>query len=340
MHRFSVSRRAAIGGALATACAAAWPAEAAVKPRARVIADNDFSGDPDGLFQLAHHLLSPSVTIPLVIGSHLHADEAWGDRQHQAARAAAKASELAALIRGDPGPSVIAGAEAAIASRSGWHPSPATEAIVREAMRSDTRLPLYYCAGAGLTELALAWLSEPAIAKRLKLVWIGGPEHKGLAYPPPGKPQPEYNLTIDRLAAQILFDESGIEIWQVPRDAYRQMLIGLAELDELAAQSGALGRWLKAQLDGIMAAVGPSFSLGETYALGDSPLVTLTALQSAFEPDPSSSRYALRPTPQIGDDGGYRANPRGRPMRVYTQIDTRLTFGDMAAKFRAFGHGS
>lgn len=30
-------------------------------PRMRVIIDNDFSGDPDGLFQLAHHLLSPSV---------------------------------------------------------------------------------------------------------------------------------------------------------------------------------------------------------------------------------------------------------------------------------------
>jgi len=27
--------------------------------RARVIIDNDFAGDPDGLFQLAHHVLSP-----------------------------------------------------------------------------------------------------------------------------------------------------------------------------------------------------------------------------------------------------------------------------------------
>lgn len=26
-------------------------------PIARVIVDNDFAGDPDGLFQLAHHLL-------------------------------------------------------------------------------------------------------------------------------------------------------------------------------------------------------------------------------------------------------------------------------------------
>jgi purine nucleosidase len=34
-----------------------------------VIIDNDFGGDPDGLFQLAHHLLSPSVEIKGIIRS-------------------------------------------------------------------------------------------------------------------------------------------------------------------------------------------------------------------------------------------------------------------------------
>jgi len=33
--------------------------EDVVKPRMRIIIDNDFGGDPDGLFQLVHHLLSP-----------------------------------------------------------------------------------------------------------------------------------------------------------------------------------------------------------------------------------------------------------------------------------------
>lgn len=41
-----------------------------VKPRIRVIIDNDFGDAPDGLFQLAHHLLSPSVEISVIIGSH------------------------------------------------------------------------------------------------------------------------------------------------------------------------------------------------------------------------------------------------------------------------------
>ena len=73
----------------------------------------------------------------------------------------------------------------------------------------------------------------------------------------------------------------------------------------------------------------------ETYVLGDSPLVTLTALQTFFEPDPASSSYSQFPTPRLALDGTYGDNPAGRPMRVYTRIDTRLTFADMVAKFRA-----
>jgi hypothetical protein len=39
--------------------------------RFRIITDNDYAGDPDGLMQLAHHLLSPSVEIRGIISSHL-----------------------------------------------------------------------------------------------------------------------------------------------------------------------------------------------------------------------------------------------------------------------------
>ena len=34
-----------------------------LSPRMRVVIDNNYSGDPDGLLQLLHHALSPSVGI-------------------------------------------------------------------------------------------------------------------------------------------------------------------------------------------------------------------------------------------------------------------------------------
>ncbi|HWU04081.1 MAG TPA: hypothetical protein VN222_15175, partial [Novosphingobium sp.] len=64
------------GAALAATLALpAKAAMAAIAPRQRIIIDNDLSGDPDGLFQLAHHLASPSVDVALIVGSHLHDHE-------------------------------------------------------------------------------------------------------------------------------------------------------------------------------------------------------------------------------------------------------------------------
>lgn len=301
--------------------------------RLRVIVDNDLSGDPDGLFQLAQHLRSPSVEIRTIIGSHLHEKEPFDPSERQAANAAAKAHELLALMGLAGSVPVIAGAEKALVSPARLAITPAAQAIITEALRDDPR-PLYYCAGAGLTDLAMAWLIEPRIAGRLTLVWIGGGEHKGLALPPPGAPPAEYNLTIDRIAAQVVFNQSAIPIWQIPRSAYRQMLVSSAELAELKARS-ALGAWLVGHVERLSSmAAGAGLTIGETYILGDSPLVTLTALQSSFEPDPSSSEYVVRATPQIADNGLYRANSKGRPMRIYTRIDTRLTFADMSAKLK------
>ena len=72
--------------------------------------------------------------------------------------------------------------------------------------------------------------------------------------------------------------------------------------------------------------------LGETYVLGDSPLVLLTALQSPFEPDPSSSQYVTRRAPSFDDQGRYVERRDGRFIRVYTRLDTRLMFEDLIAK--------
>jgi purine nucleosidase len=103
------------------------------------------------------------------------------------------------------------------------------------------------------------------------------------------------------------------------------------------AATGPLGRHLYDEVALVMRMVAAHLGGGaETYALGDSPLVLLTALQSVFEPDPSSSRYVERPTPALGDDGGYLPVPGARPMRVYTWVDTRLMFEDLYLKLAEF----
>ena len=205
--------------------------------RVRVVVDNDFGGDPDGLVQLAHHALSPSVDLRLVIGSHLRPGDPFDPSSTTADTAAARAREVLALADRSNVP-VLAGANTGLASRGAPIRSAAVDALVAEAMRDDVDTRLYVCAGAGLTEVASAWLIEPRIAGRITLIWIGGPEHAGLAAPPPDAMPVEYNLLIDVTAASVVFGESAIPVWQAPRDAYRQPLVSFAELELRMAGCG------------------------------------------------------------------------------------------------------
>jgi hypothetical protein len=306
-------------------------------PRYRLISDNDYSGDPDGLFQLAHHLLSPSVELRAVIGSHLAPGDPFDSSDRTATNAARRAQTVIGLVRRRGGAvPVLEGSNAALADPGTPRRSAGAEAIVREAMRSDSTLPLFVTFGAGLTELASAYLIEPRIADRLTAVWIGGPEHPDLG-PHPERPGadsgPEYNLNIDLAAAQVVFNESTIPVWQVPRNVYRQCLVSM---DELAGRVRPLGRLGAHLYDAIFAvfelASSAGLNLGETYILGDNPLVLLTALQSSFQANTSSSRYVVVDAPRIDGDGSYSPRSGGRPIRVYTELDLRLMFDDLYAK--------
>lgn len=301
-------------------------------PRFRVISDNDYAGDPDGLFQLAHHLLSPSVDVRAVIASHLAVGDPFDSSGRSAANGAAAARRIVELVGPTGTTPVVAGSEAPLTGREPV-PSAAAELIVAEAMRTDTAMPLFVVFGAGLTELASAYLMEPAIADRLTAVWIGGPEHSALgAVPPPGAMPVEYNLNIDLIAAQVVFD-SPLPLWQVPRNAYRECIASMSELVLRVRSRGEIGRHLHQALVDLFDRVVPhGLNMGEVYVLGDSPLVLLTALQTGFEADPASSGYNLLPRPRIADDGSYRSRSDGAPLRVYSGLDVRLMLEDLYAK--------
>lgn len=314
-----------------------WLAASAAAPAARVIIDNDFAGDPDDLYQLVHHLLSPSVEISLVVASHLRPDDPFNSGGQSATDAATIARDVFARMGLKSAERIVQGSDFALVDTMTPQPAPAVDAIVAEAMRDDTDLPLFYAAGGGLTDLASALLTEPRIAKRMTLVWIGGNEHFGLALPPEGAMPVEYNLLIDIDAGSVVFDAEDLEIWQVPRNVYRQCLVSQAELRARVETEGALGAYLYRSIaDEVERVAGHFGGAGETYALGDSPLVLFTALRSLFEPDTSSSSWVSAPTPAITSTGTYRLRNGSRPMRIYTHVDTRLMFDDMFIKIGEF----
>ena len=122
-----------------------------VKPRMRVIIDNDFGGDPDGLFELVQHLLSPSVEIRAIIGSHLKPGDGLDPSKETAANAKKKIEEVLSIMNLGKTFPVYQGSNNALENDSMPQKSDAANAIVKEAMRDDTKLPLYVGSGAGLT---------------------------------------------------------------------------------------------------------------------------------------------------------------------------------------------
>lgn len=304
-----------------------WPLEA-VAVRARVIIDNDFSGDPDGLVQLAQHLLSPSVEIVGIIGTRLN-PKFTGPGVDTAAAAVEAAIEVARLCDRADVP-IVKGLTAGLPNRTTGVDGAGVRMIIDEALKDDDR-PLYVCAGASLTEIASAWLLEPRIAQRVTVLWIGGQEHD--VAPPPGVDAMEYNLSVDVIAAQVVFNDSDLAIWQFPRNVYRQVLASRAELKVRMAKHGPLGAHLYERLGSATKRLsGFGVKPGEAFALGDSPLVTATVLQTVFEPDAASNLWRDLPCPGIADDGTYMANPAGRPLRVCTLHDNRGMLEDLYAK--------
>lgn len=343
MDRRTLMMGALLGVGAAASHALAGPAPdlwaaANLPPRIRIISDNDYSGDPDGLVQLAHLLLSPTVDVRAVIGSHLRPHDPWDPSPDVADKAAAIARRVAALAGREGQVPIMAGSNVGLSDPRTPIPSAAARAIIAEAMREDTKQPLYVTCGAGLTEIASAWLMEPRIAKRLTLVWIGGPEYPDLAPPPPGADAMEFNLQIDPIAAQVVFNDSDLDVWQVPRNLYRTALVSRAELMLRMRPRGELGAFLFSRLSDVVSVIAKyGFPTPETYILGDSPLVLLTVLQTPFQPEPASSAYVTRPRPHIDAQGQYAAAPDGRPIRVYTRLDTRLLFEDLFAKLAMHG---
>ncbi len=300
--------------------------------RIKVLIDNDFCGDPDGLFQLAHQALMPSTDIVGIIGGHLSAGGGFTQRTDQSAESVEKAEELLAVLGMKGKIKVVQGAHEAMTSQDIPVDSEGARLIISEARKCSPEKPLYVCVGGALTNIASALLLDPSISDNIILVWIGGQEYSFGAVPPPGYTPVEYNLNLSIAAGQAVFNKSDVRIWQVPRDAYRQCLYSTAELHTKIQPYGEIGALLSGAIDSLMERMSRFMSLGDVYILGDSPLVLLTSLQSCYEPDPSSSRWIPTPCPLIDDNGAYQPNPTGRVIRVYTQIDTRLMFADLEAR--------
>ena len=287
---------------------------------------NDISGDPDGLFATVHAFMSHSTDVRGFVGAGTPNP---GETPQESVRLAQEILQHLGLTGRIP---LHLGSEGKLRDTQTPIRSAGAQAIIDEAMRTDTKLPLYVTVGGGLSEVASALLIEPRIADKFTLVWIGGN---------PGSDwSDEFNVNIDRTAVQVVFNDFPVRIWQVPSDVYGSCQVSWTEIQANVAPYGRIGAWLYGKLNAISKTLSPRMNTGESWTLGDSPLVLLTALTSwvpsvqsplQFERT-GSSVYDEPLTPLISKDSIAEPRSSGRRMRMYKSVDLRLMFDDMYAK--------
>jgi len=264
-----------------------------------VVIDNDWSGDPDGLVALAHHLLSPANRVVAVTSSFLN--PAFQSPVAGPKDGADLARELIGLIGMSSPPEVHEGQTAGFAADESV--SPAATAIVAESRRGDS-LPLVVVCAGPLTNIAVAFKLAPDIISRLTLVWVGGAFAADVD---------EYNRDTDPEAADYVLSRPDLMLRQFPLETYRRCAYSVAELQHDLRRTGRVGQWLWERF--VSLPLPEWMSLPETWPLGDSPPILITALSD------ESSQFV--PTP-IGSAAS----------RAYTDVDFRLIVGDLLAKLR------
>ena len=306
--------------------------------RVKVLIDNDLCGDGDGLFHLMHQLLCTSSEVRGIVGAHVGArSQAWGQTQGEAAArnnaeiSVSRALEIIDIVGKTGQITVKPGAPGPMADTNTPYESEGARLIIEEAHKASPEHPLYLLFGGPLTDIASAWLMDPTISKNVVLLWIGGQEYPfGHPFPPQyntGANLVEYNLRLDVNAARVVFNQSDLILWQIPRDVYRQCMYGIAELDDKIAPLGKIGEYLCSKL-GMFA------RMADTYVLGDSPLCLISTLTTTFEPGAAGCFYETTSAPYITETGLYDFSNPGREILVYKTVDTRLLFGDMESRFR------
>lgn len=270
-----------------------------VEPRCRVVIDNDWAGDPDGLVALAHHALSPANRITAVTSSLTN--PMFGPPEGRAQAGAHLAEDLLRVLKLPDVARVHAGPDTPFTGQP--RKNPAAQAIVdtaADAVGEDRPLVLV-CAGP-LTNVADALLLDPAVALSFTLVWVGGAD----------KDEEEYNYFTDPAAAKFVLGNPELAVWQFPAETYRQVVAPVAELDHVLRNSGPAGTWLWEHFNSLE--VPDVVKFGPLWCLGDSAPLVVTGLDDITSTYVQTSAEPLR--------------------RTYTSVDTRLIMADFVAKLR------
>lgn len=277
----------------------------------RLILCTDAKNEADDQFAIVHALLTGKFDIKAIIADHF-GERTFMDSMEKSYEECKKLLDIMQY----PDEILYRGAKRPFRFWEKDAGCEGVQAIIDEAMREDER-PLFICCLGPLTDVAEACVKEPEIIGRCTVIWVGGG-----AYP---EGEEEFNLSNDIKAANIVM-ESGIELWQIPKNVYGMVNMGMTEAGERVRPCGRIGKYLYEQLEDFRSKNGV-WNTGEAWTLGDSTIIGALLLDSPYV-------WEMRKAPFIAEDMTYQPGKTENRIRVYKSVDTRFIMEDFFAKLK------
>lgn len=282
----------------------------------RVIVDTDAKNEADDQFAIVHHLLSPSFDVRGIIAAHFEQKNRYAGGSME--RSFREIEKLLALAEIDDVPA-LRGCVMPLKHPQDVPGSEGVDFLIREARRADSR-PLFIAVQGAMTNVAAALNKAPDIADKITVLWNGGGPY------PAGRP--EFNVMQDPDAVRVLLSSTAA-VWQIPQNVYASLEVTLSEIAWKIAPCGRLGGYLLEQLaQNNLEEFNPHFLLrtGENWTLGDNTTIAVL-LENRFR-----NHWYEAPAPILKNDLTYQVNPHGKPIRIYTDLDVRMTLEDLYSK--------
>ncbi len=209
---------------------------------------------------------------------------------------------------------VLRGSTRYLSDRSEPCESEAADDLIAQAMaRREDNAPLYVATIGAITNVASAILKEPAIIKRIVVVWLGG---HAFHWPHTR----EFNLWQDPQSARVIFD-SGVPVVQIQvMGACSHMHTTIPEIERYVEGKGAIGDYLAETVKGYH----------EDHFAWSKVIWDIAAI--AYLIDASWTPSHLIHSPIVTDQGTWSFDPTRHLIRTVYHVNRDAIFGDLFTK--------
>ena len=281
-----------------------------------VVLDTDTYNEVDDQFALAHLLLAPElIDLQAVYAAPFFNGRSTGPADGME-RSYEEIHRVIQNVAPQKKPPVFRGSTQYLEGAKKPVTSAASADLVERAMaRKPEEGKLTVLAIAAITNVASALLLEPRLARKIKVVWLGG---HGLGWPNTN----EFNLMQDVHGARVLL-ESGAELVLVPCfPVASHLIVTVPELERYLAPFSKLGKYLT----DIVRSYGDN-SPGWSKIIWDIAV-------SAWAINPEWLKARREPCPVLRDNLTWDSHlPAGRhEIEIVYQVERDLIFADFYRK--------